>query len=307
MIIQMPEFDIFGTVEKTLGAEQLKYLQNKLRGGKSNSNGGRYESNFAVYKLSQCIKSILDGVTTKLEVASQEPNFVDDFVVWDADNSSKESFQLKNSANVAWNSGTHPIATDFDYHYQIDRACGVERSVTTLTISNETLYEELSQTIPKEISHHTNCILFEDYTSVNTALIEGHAVREALSDICLYNEIDKLEHLHVVIKGVWEDNKSDIRDVDKFIEKVRAVKPEFLHSFASTDVLDSAASNILNNIDGFSYIILDKRLQYEYSSDSGGMFSGFKDMDADSDWEEFCAKVVEVNPQSFRELLLGVL
>ena len=50
--------DEINRVRVELGDTAATYLRNKLTGGKSNENGSRYESNFAVFKLSQCIKEL---------------------------------------------------------------------------------------------------------------------------------------------------------------------------------------------------------------------------------------------------------
>ncbi|MCG7640239.1 hypothetical protein MHM99_01740 [Alteromonas sp. MmMcT2-2] len=300
--------DEINRVRVELGDTAATYLRNKLTGGKSNENGSRYESNFAVFKLSQCIKELQLNQNRDIELFSQAPSFVDDFVVKDNDLSRKQSFQLKNSPNISWKGGRNPIALDFQYCHRMDKEEGVEDSETILTVSDHDLHARLSSTIPDEIAHHTSCEHFEDYISSNKALIDNHAIKDALSQICCINEIDKLCHMHSIIKGIWEDHKNEGCSVKDFVQKVIEVKPEYLRSFAPPFVLESRAAVILNNIVGFSYRILDKVLNYAYSSDSGNTINGTLHLDNDSKLEEFAQKVIQNNPSSFEELWsLGVL
>lgn len=294
--------------EAILGNEHAQYLKNKLRGGKSNEDGSRYEDNFAVFKLAECIHQVISGeASPDLQVSCQVPCFVDDYMIYNPTKNSRESFQLKNSANVSWSTNKHPIEKDFMFHYQLDKAAGITDSKTILAVSSERTYRKLDESIPEHISEHTQCVYFKDYPSVNQALLDGDELREALSKISSVDETDKLSHLHTVMKGVWSDYKGYFSDVGSLIEKIEAIKPKYLRSGEEPLVLNSEVEKILNEIDGFSYKILDNNLSFEYSCDKGN-FEGFVDISSDEALTEFTNKVLENKPNTFKDLYsLGIL
>lgn len=304
----MIESEIIDQAKQLLGENEAKYLKNKLSGGKSNEKGSRYESNFAVFKLSESIHEILDNqASQQILFGSQVPNFVDDFVIHNTTLNQKQSFQLKNSSNISWTTGKHPIAIDFHFHFRLDEKNGITNPQTILTLSCEDTFNSLNNEIPENIRTHTHCVLFKDIDNINTALLEQHELREALSNISISDEIDKLTHLHTVVKGVWENYKGTYCDVHDFLDEVRAIKPEFLRSFNKQIMLDSRAVEILNNITGFSYQTLDNKLTYVYSSDKGRL-EGFVGIDGEDALSSFNQVILESNPTNFMELYsLGIL
>ena len=304
----MTESEIIEKTKKLLGENEARYLKNKLTGGKSNEKGSRYESNFAVFKLSESIKEVLDTqAEQKILFGSQVPNFVDDFVIHNTTLNYKQSYQLKNSPKLSWTAGKHPIATDFHYHFRLDEESGIKNPQTILTLSCPNVFKNLNTEIPESIKNHTHCILFEDIVNINTALLEQHELRKALSDISISNEIDKLTQLHTVVKGVWENYKGTYCDVHDFLNEVRAIKPEFLRSFNKQIMLNSRAVEILDNITGFSYQTLDNKLTYVYSSDKGRL-EGFVGIDGEDALSSFNQVILESNPTNFMELYsLGIL
>lgn len=291
-----------------LGKEEAQYLSRKLNGGESNEKGGKYESNFAVFKLSEAIDEILDcNGEQNIVFGSQVPGFVDDFVIHNTSSGNKKSYQLKNSPNVSWTSGKNSIARDFNLHFRMDQESGHLDTQTILTLSSEETYNKLRKSIPDEIKHHSECVLFKDFDNINKALIAEHEVRIALNKISISSEIGNLSHLHTVIMGVWENYKGTYCDVADFLQEVREIQPKFLRSSNDGFVLDSRVVEILDSIDGFSYEILDNRLRYVYSSDRGQM-EGYIGLSNENALDAFSERLLNSNPSSFKDLfMLGIL
>ncbi|NWO06633.1 MAG: hypothetical protein HLX50_13370 [Alteromonadaceae bacterium] len=294
--------------EAILGEKEAQYLKNKLKGGKSNEDGSRYEDNFAVFKLAECIYQVISGeASADLQVSSQVPCFVDDYMIYNPRTNSRESFQLKNSANVSWSASKHPIETDFMFHYLLDKAAGVENSKTILAVSSEQTHRKLADNIPTRISEHTECVHFKDFLYLNQALLDDHELKAVLSKISTIDEADKLSHLHTVMKGVWSDYKGYFSDVGSLIKKIKAIKPQFLRSGEEPLVIDFEVEKILSEIDGFSYRILDNNLIYEYSYGKGTL-EGFVDFSSNEAFVEFTTRVLESKPNTFKDLYsLGIL
>ena len=96
-------------IRKHFDNATLKYLHNKNRGGNSGQKGNRYEDYFAVYKLAQLARDILQAGSS-IRFSSQLLAFVDDLII--KHDSNLENYQLKNSSSVSWNQGNHPIQVE---------------------------------------------------------------------------------------------------------------------------------------------------------------------------------------------------
>lgn len=303
--VDTPDYE---NIESLLDEAAAKYLKNKLKGGRSNEVGNTYESNFAVWMIAKTASDVFEGkVSDQISLATQAPNFVDDFVVFNKVLNTKESYQLKNSPKIYWNGGDHPITTDFSYHHRLDLAEGVLESLTVLTVSCEKSYKRLSNSIPDSIKAHSSCLYFPYYEKPNVGIMAFHDLRRTLASICIEDEPDKLDHLHTVIKGVWLDYKGTHFNILDFINLVREIKPEFVRYPGCETVLESEVRSYIDKIDGFSYQLSGSKLIFEYNS-SNGVLKGIVDLGDDTKLMKFTSAIVGGKPSSFRELWeLGVL
>lgn len=297
----MDKCGIFKEVENKFGVEASTYLKNKHQGGTSNEKGAVYESNFAIFQLSNLCYQVL---TSKhdIHINSQTLTFVDDFNVSNFTLNSSYSYQLKNVQNISWDGGTHPLECDFRYHYELEKDKGIEDSKTILAVSRQKLHDKLSTSIPSRIANHTSCMLFE-HESLNIALTKASDLRKSLMDICSHSDPDKLTQLHTVMKGVWENNKDQSTSVNDFLLEIRKITPHFLRYFADNTVIESGLAEIFEKIDGFSYEIFENQLKYSYSCGNNSFrFEGFFEIDSIA-YQNLTKVIIKENPSTFAELL----
>jgi hypothetical protein len=297
----MSQSGILKEVESKFGTKASRYLKNKHKGGTNNEKGVVYESNFAIYQLSDLCHQVLTS-GHEIDINSQIFAFVDDLNIVNHTLNSSCSYQLKNVEKITWISGTHPLDVDFKYHYELEKSQGINLSSTVLTVSRRELHKQLSSNIPVDIAPHTDCILFED-EALNISLMKSSKLKKSLMAICSYRDIDKLTQLHTVMKGVWENNKKELSSVSDLLVEVRKITPHFLRSFTDGAMIKSRLAEIFDNIEGFSYEIFENQLKYSYSCDkNNSVFKGFVEMDSD-DFENLTKVIIEENPSTFIELL----
>ncbi len=297
----MGQCDTLKEVEEKFGGAVAAYLKNKHKGGKNNEKGSGYESNFAIFQLSNLFCQVLT-LKNDIHISTQTLTFVDDLVVINRNLNSSHSYQLKNTKSITWDRGKHPIEIDFKYHHQLDKDKGIEDSNTILTVSCPELYDSLNQCIPNSIASHTTCMLFEN-EPLNVSLAKESDLKKSLVRICSHSEPDKLTQLHTIMKGVWENQKGQYTSVSDFIANIRKITPHFLRSFRGNFMIDSRLSGIFDNLEGFSYEIFENQLNYSYSCDKSGFsFDGFFEIDS-TDFKSRAEVIIKENPSTFVELL----
>ncbi len=297
----MDQCDTLKEVKAKYGDDVVTYLKNKNKGGKNNEKGAGYESNFAIFQLSNLFHQVL---TSKHDILiyTQPLAFVDDLIVINKDLNSSHSYQLKNIQKITWDGGKHPLETDFKYHHELDKDQGIEDSNTVLTVSNPKLHDKLSKCIPASIADHTKCVLFED-ESLNVSLAKESDLKKSLTAICSHSEPDKLSQLHTVMKGVWENNKDQYTSVYDFVTDIRKITPHYLRSFTENIVLESRLIEIFNNFEGFSYEIFENQFSYSYSCDKNSfILEGYFEIDS-PEFKSHMEVIIKENPSTFVELL----
>ncbi|MCB5162656.1 hypothetical protein [Marinomonas algarum] len=299
-------------VKHCMGDDMADYLKRKSTGGKANDDGGKYESDFAVWIIANTAADIFGGETDEeTQVAGQFPGFVDDFVLFKPARNEKLSYQLKNSPSIVWGrksaKTTRSIEEDFQAQYKMDIACYLHRSsLTLLALSDLATFKKLNQSIPCMIAPHTECIHFEAVGSINQALLANHKLRSTLGKICVTTDIDKLAQLYTVITGVWSNHSSNVIKVTDLMDEVRQIKPEYLINPVNI-VLNSKVKSTLDEISGFSYNVIGRFLTYSYTSSGGNFTTGGKSL-SKSDLEKFENTILDARPETFQDLFgLGVL
>lgn len=289
-------------VEAIFGSNIATYLKNKHRGGRNNQQGSDYESNFAILKLSGLCYQALTS-KQDMHIDTQVLAFVDDLVITNRTLNSSDSYQIKDSKRITWDGGEHSIERDFKCHFELNKCKGIENINTFLTVSNKNQHDRLSRTIPQSIADHTECVLFEN-EPLNVQLAKESDIKQSLTKICSYAGIDKLTHLHTVMKGVWENNKGECTSVFDFIKKIHEVAPyNFLRSFEDNIVINSRFTKVLDQIDGLSYKVLENQLIYSYSCDKDAYcLDGIFQIDSPG-FDIATETIIRQNPSTFIDLL----
>jgi len=275
-----------------LGAECLSKLEYQARGGDNNSKGNNHESFFSTYQLA---KNYVENPDDDIEIRSQERAFVDDVVVLNLSKNSKYSYQLKDSKRVYWNK-SKGISPYFRDQYKIDKEFyKIDCSKTILVLAQERVYKLRKKDIPKKIESHTKCVLFKNSDSANRILMENSDFMNVVSQFCVYpEEPDKVEVVLQCLLGAWVTHNKTESKMSELIGLARkSANPDFFINSQINNSLSLEFTEVLDNIDGLSYKIVNGYLNYNVKS-----FSGSVRVRVEShEFNVLCETIVEENPK----------
>lgn len=287
--------------EQTCGTDAAKYLQNKNRGGKAGSEGVHYENFFAICEAAELIGSSPQDLSL-LSLNTQTLDFVDDLMIrQENQNRSIENqrhFQLKNSTAVTWNAGKHPVSDDFRFQKQINDADEIPNTVTVLVVSCPNVEKNLADSIPNDIADHTELRHFAFSPTLNHQLQVEPRLRDALANLCVSPDLDKLERLGSLFLGEWTGSSGGSIRLDELWNKIRRHEPNYLRQPEHIDIRPEF-DQILRHIEGFSYTVDSGFFEWQYRATDSGML----DYPVGSEqFDRLQTRVITDEPGTFEEL-----
>lgn len=251
-----------------LTAKINKYLNNKLRGGEVNERGNRYENYFATFRILELINNS-PTLTKSIYISSQEKAFVDDLLI--KVDQERELYQLKSSKKLKWGFGKKIKTLNFDFSIQRGIENFHKRNFKLfLTVSNESLRNDLNVSLPKHLKKCTRIILFPYYDSIQKQIENDSKFKDELIKLSALNSptTDKLESLAATILGAWNSSNKKMIQLEDLYTKIENIG----YSFIKARVINNIAADtksVLDSIPDFKYIISNNYLTWEYKKDSG--------------------------------------
>ena len=287
-------------IRKHFDNATLKYLHNKNRGGNSGQKGNRYEDYFAVYKLAQLARDILQAGSS-IRFSSQLLAFVDDLII--KHDSNLENYQLKNSSSVSWNQGNHPIQVDFLNQHKLNQLSYPNSiSQMTLVISDKSCAENLTNTLPALIQSFSQVLHFPYDADILTVVNQVPAFKDAIVWLSAFDqpEPDKIEYVVKALIGVWVT--SNVKDIagEELLHMAQKQSPQLIRSFETDYQLDPEVEKILSDIENLTYNLAKGFLHWNYAD---GLSSGTPPYSIDTEaFDRLQERIKTHNPTTFEEL-----
>ncbi|MCK0162665.1 hypothetical protein [Marinobacter sp. S6332] len=284
--------------KKVCGLAASTYLANKHRGGKAGGEGVQYENWFAVYNAAKLVRDTIQNGLPAPYLSTQTMDFVDDFVILWNEDSCHQHFQLKNTENVSWSSGDHPIADDFRYQKLLNEGAGVGKTSSTLVLPCAEKAARLQRSIPEDISNYSAVEQFAFGETLNHLLQIEPKLRDALASLCVNADLDKIERLGSLFVGEWVSNCGTPCNLKDLWERVLRHEPNYVRSLSRVDILEKFEA-ILMQIEGFHYTMGQGFFEWSYlESDSGVLEYSV----GSEKFSEFQRIIVMEEPSTFEEL-----
>lgn len=282
------------------GNEAFEYLKNKHRGGRAGGDGVLFETWYAIYNIAVLVKRlILEKNENSLPIlTTQTLDFVDDFTINWGKGLRRQHFQLKNSAGASWNSGKHPVAEDFRLQRRLNDGLGVAATSTTLVTSDYKNAQNLSDSMPADISPYSSVDQFAFGETLNHTLQVESRLQDALASLCVSADLDKLEKLGTLLIGAWVAKSGSPCSLDELWEGVLQHDPSYVRFTPTVDILKEF-NRILMQIGGFTYTIDKGFFEWSFL----GLDSGILGYPVSSEkFDEFQNVIVKEEPSTFEDL-----
>jgi hypothetical protein len=264
----MITLDLLKAIFGESGKDYFDYLNNKNRGGISNSKGNTFENFFTVYKIAKAFNDNQD--LQKTLFSSQLLCFIDDLVIEQSENKNNWHYQIKDVASIEWNNSDHPLKDDFKNQHEICLNLGI-KPYLRLVISRSEIYEHLASNIPKEIEGLVKVVNFETASSLNNLIRNNSLIKEELLKMCALTNpsMDKLNTLAAILLSSWNaTNKSRI-SLKELLDNSYSQNPHYIKGFATK--ISQKLDDILKIVDGFSYIVENGYLKWKYYGTDDGV------------------------------------
>lgn len=287
-------------VSSLFGNESLQYLQNKNRGGISNEQGNTYENHFAIYKIALMSIQVLEK-QKRIKFYSQIFAFVDDLIISCESDNILEHYQLKNSNSISWGSGQKSISDDFEKQKILNQQIS-KFSEIYLVVSSESLREKLSRNCPQNIQAFSQATYFPYKSNLMHVVAEIPSFCEAIEYLSAFEnpDPDKIECVATVLLGAWMISEKSEVSVQEILTKAQDSSPSYIRSFRTSLSLDSEVSNILGNIETFSYNLAKGFMHWQYE---GKLETGTYPYRIDHvQFQRFQELIKERKPTNFEEL-----
>ena len=276
-----------------LTIEDRKYLNNKNRGGISNSKGNSYENLYAVYKIALLLKHYPNNDGTSL-TAQVKDAFVDDLFI-SHNSGTLDFYQLKNVASLTWLSGaSHTLEYDFIRQKELMEAEGRTFSLFLIYSNSEC---DLTP-IPIAISDCTQIFHFPYFPSLNRLLLESPEFKNAIEEISAISspQNDKLLTLATILLGFWESTEKNNVSLTNIVQAIREINitgNNFI--FDELIQIDLEAIHIYNKIPNFKWINSGSTFYWTYKENMKGEM-------LKSSYFEFEKAVLKNKPADYYEL-----
>lgn len=283
-------------------AANANYLANKLRGGRNGRKGTEYETLYAAYALARVLVGSCSTCETNTwpSVFDQVSGFVDDLLV--EANQSNRYHQLKNVADIKWESGVHPLKVDFELQKGFSDSRNEPSPMTVAVVSDIGVKASLDATVPDSIAKHTEVEHFPYITSLNRLVQEFEPLREALSTLTRTQEagLDEMEYAFSALTRAFMHQPGG-GHTSVLLEKAQMATPGLLrlfpHQLANVK-LDDQFKAVLAQIDEFEYGCDRGFFSWKYRNDSGVLEYHC----LNPQFDRFQRAIVKANPKTFEAL-----
>ena len=285
-------------IQQQFGDTALTYLQHKNRGGDSGQKGIRYEDYFSVYKLAHLAQSIIESGLA-VDFFSQILAFVDDLII-DIEAKPIQHYQLKNSADVSWAKGKHPLQDDFVHQEELNRVILARESRLALVVSDFHCAKRLTAAIPASVKAFSQVLYFPYAPDSFTIMEDISTFRDALVYLSAFDNPppDKIDYVVKTLLGVWITRQSS--SGWDLLTTAQQQSPQYIRSFQADLALDVEVEQILGNIPDFSYSFSKGFLHWTYAN---GLMSGTPPYSIDNDaFRRLQERIKDHKPQTFEEL-----
>ena len=291
---------IYSTIETHFGEDVAVYIRNKHTGGHSGKKGSRYEDFFLVYKVAMAIADMVSGKYPGViaTISSQTPSILDDVCV--SSSQQTEHYQCKNVEGITWQSGVHPLITDFEYQFRLSAILKETNPTTHLVLSCPQLANNRRADIPEQIAIHTKVEYFPWYERPNVLVQQHRELRDQLAQISIRPNpsLDILANIFAYILGAAvvaapNSSASDLWEMAHTLGPSSIRRPDHLPSIDSRVIGEFEI--ILGNIPGLNYIISHGIFTW-----SGFGLDGVISSDVSSPtFQTFQESIIKGRPQTF--------
>lgn len=286
-------------IEKYFGEEKAKYVKNKNIGGCNNARGTNYELHYAIYQIAKHAPHVLEQ-EDEIYIFSQVKEFVDDLQLEYPQKNYKLDFQLKNSKQVSWNKGKHPLARDFGDQQELNNYRG-KNSKQFLIVSDAALAEKLHQSKPTNIEAFSHVEYFSEADTINARLLSEKDFRHAIAYLCAdSNSPDKLEFVAGLLMAAYQNTLQPKSNIMEILQLARKHNPSYIRVFGPINPLSKAVKEILNSIPDFDYDLEKGYFKWQYLK---GLYTGQLSYDCnDAKFHKFEELILKEKPACFDEL-----
>lgn len=284
--------------KQVCGPEASAYLANKHRGGKAGGEGVQYETWYAVYNAAKLVRETLQSGLPGPVLATQTLDFVDDLVILWREESLHQHFQLKNTESVSWNAGDHPIADDFRFQKLLNEHIGVSETSATLVLPCTTKVGRLEKSVPGDISTYSGVEKFAFGETLNHVLQTEPKLHDALADLCVNADFDKVERLGSLFVGEWVSTSGTPCNLKDLWKNVLRHQPNYVKSRSEVDISKNF-SRVLMQIKGFHYTMDKGFFEWNYLDSDSGILEYTVESEK---FYEFQKVIAAQEPSTFEEL-----
>ena len=242
-----------------ISESDLRYLDNKHRGGVNNANGNAYEHYYAIYRISTLLFLHKDNLHD-IKIGSQIRAFIDDLYVKEFYHMTY--YQIKNVHELSWNYGKngHTLINDCILQHELS-SCDSEESNIVIVYSDE---NSALQPIPEEISSFAKIELFPFCDSLNQLLYIFEPFRNSIKSICsLENpKNDDLDNIAKTLLGHWVGENSSEVCLDDFYNSVHKNKSLPIIGF-NTECISEECKSLFDSF-SIEYRIIENKLIWNY-------------------------------------------
>lgn len=286
-------------IQHQFDAATLKYLRNKNRGGSSGQKGTRYEDYFAVYKLAQLARRII-AFDSKINFSSQQLAFVDDLII-EINANLLQHYQLKNSHNVSWANGKHPIQEDFANQQKLNQN-RPHKSHIFLVVSDKARATRLVANIPSDIQPFSRVVYFPYAPDILTLVNQLPGFKDALTYLSAFEHPapDKLDYVAKALLGAWVTSNFTNVSGKELLLKAQRQTPQYIRSFETSFDIAPQLAKILDNIEDLDYNLAKGFLHWDYAD---GLQCGIQPYSIDTEaFRRLQERIIHHNPRTFEEL-----
>jgi len=272
-------------------ADEKKYLENKHKGGISNSKGASYELYYIVREIMRFLVQYKDNHSSVSLTAQKEYVYVDDLVEYEPD--LVTYCQLKNVEGLRWINGnkTHTITEDFECQSKMCMEKG-EMYRLRLVYSDS---EFAVSNVPGTLVSYTSTEFFDNYDSIEQMVLsERNLVDSFKQTYPQFDSLDKVSNYAVAVCGIWAGcNRSNNNvNLQEIINEVNKCGSGFT-MLQNNVALPMNIIAILNDIIGLKYDVSANILRMSYN----GFMSEMPVTD------DLLQKISDSNPKDIFELI----
>jgi hypothetical protein len=288
-----------------LNEKNIQYLRNKYRGGSINQKGNSYENFFAIYQLALLAKEVIEQEIDDIAIFSQRMAFVDDLIIDRGLGLDLHHFQIKESKSLSWGTNKSKIRIAFDFRLQseLNTKALNRNSKISVVVSSEDVSEKLIAEMPTDIQAYSSVILFPYQKTIEELLQVSEELKESISYLTAFDNPapDKIECVAKILIGAWASSDTSKTTVIGVLQAAQTCQPSFIRSFKSgeSSVLEPEFISILQNINGFTYLISRGFFHWEYLGAMDGTYPFSLESE---EFQKLQRRIIQIKPTTFDDL-----